>query len=135
MIKTLRDIISRLQYSSEQARELIWDCYNDKLTKDDTLTQLDNLFCIVDSACEFLTNYEHIKFEETKMVKKSPPKKQGFKKVQSKIAKQQEAKGVPAAEAKERAGRILASATRRASPAAKKRNPRLKKVKMPKRKK
>lgn len=69
------------------------------------------------------------------MAKKSPPKKQGFKKVQSKIAKRLEAKGVSGKMAKERAGKILASATRKASPAAKKRNPRLKKVLMPKKKK
>ena len=45
----------------------------------------------------------------------------GFAAVQSKIAKQQ---GV----SKESAGAILASASRKASPAAKKKNPRLKKV-------
>lgn len=50
----------------------------------------------------------------------------GFKSVQSKIAKRQ---GI----SKKRAGAILASSTRKASPAAKKKNPRLKKVKMPKR--
>lgn len=46
----------------------------------------------------------------------------GFKAVQSKIAKKQ---GV----SKERAGAILAAATRGASAAAKKKNPRLKRVK------
>ena len=46
----------------------------------------------------------------------------GFKTVQSQIAKKQ---GV----SKEAAGAILASATRNASPAAKKANPKLKKVK------
>jgi hypothetical protein len=46
----------------------------------------------------------------------------GFKAVQSQIAKKQ---GV----SKEAAGAILASATRNASPAAKKANPKLKKVK------
>jgi hypothetical protein len=46
----------------------------------------------------------------------------GFKAVQEKIAKQQ---GV----SKEAAGAILASATRKASPVAKKANPNLKKVK------
>lgn len=46
----------------------------------------------------------------------------GFAAVQNKIAKQ---KGI----SKERAGAILASATRKASPAAKKANPRLKRVK------
>jgi hypothetical protein len=48
-----------------------------------------------------------------------------FKAVESKIAK---AKGIP----KERAGAILAAATRRASPAAKKANPKLRRVLMPK---
>lgn len=52
-----------------------------------------------------------------KMAKKHP----GFKSVQSSIAK---CSGV----GKERAGAILAAATRRASPAAKKFNPRLKRV-------
>lgn len=46
----------------------------------------------------------------------------GFKSVQAKIAKKQ---GV----SKKRAGAILAASTRRASPTAKKRNPRLKRVK------
>jgi len=46
----------------------------------------------------------------------------GFKAVQSKIASKQ---GV----SKESAGKILAAATRRASPAAKRKNPALKKVK------
>lgn len=46
----------------------------------------------------------------------------GFKAVQAKIAKQQ---GI----SKDRAGAILASSTRKASSAAKKANPRLKKVK------
>jgi hypothetical protein len=46
----------------------------------------------------------------------------GFKAAQSQIARRQ---GV----SKKRAGAILAAATRRASPAAKKRNPNLKKVK------
>lgn len=46
----------------------------------------------------------------------------GFKKNQARIAKQQ---GI----SMERAGRILAAGTRRASPAAKRRNPRLKRVK------
>jgi len=45
-----------------------------------------------------------------------------FKSVQSKIARKQ---GV----SKQRAGAILAAATRRASPAAKRKNPNLKKVK------
>lgn len=45
----------------------------------------------------------------------------GFKAVQSKIAQKQ---GI----SKDRAGAILASASRKASPAAKKKNPRLKKV-------
>jgi len=44
----------------------------------------------------------------------------GFKAVQAKIAKKY---------GKKRAGAILAAATRKASPAAKKRNPNLKKVK------
>lgn len=48
-----------------------------------------------------------------------------FKAVQEKIAKKE---GV----SKERAGAILAAATRRASTAAKRKNPNLKKVKMPK---
>lgn len=46
----------------------------------------------------------------------------GFKSVQSSIAKRE---GI----SKERAGAILAASTRRASPAAKRANPRLKKVK------
>ena len=46
----------------------------------------------------------------------------GFKAVQAKIAKKQ---GIPM----ERAGAILASSSRKASPAAKKANPNLKKVK------
>ena len=46
----------------------------------------------------------------------------GFKAVQSKIAKQ---RGV----SKERAGAMLAASTRRASASAKKKNPRLKRVK------
>lgn len=50
--------------------------------------------------------------------KKNP----GFKAVQKSIAKKQ---GIPM----ERAGAILASSTRKASPAAKKANPALKKVK------
>jgi hypothetical protein len=45
----------------------------------------------------------------------------GFASVQSKIAKQQ---GI----SKDRAGAILAKSSRNASPAAKRRNPRLKKV-------
>ncbi len=49
-------------------------------------------------------------------------KVRGFKKVASKIAREQ---GI----SKERASAILASASRKASPAAKKKNPRLKKVK------
>jgi len=49
----------------------------------------------------------------------------GFKAAQSQIAKRQ---GI----SQKRAGAILASATRKASPAAKKRNPNLKKVAMPK---
>ena len=46
----------------------------------------------------------------------------GFKAVQAEIAKK-------AGVSKKRAGAILAARTRKASPAAKKRNPRLKKVK------
>jgi len=53
------------------------------------------------------------------VAKKAHP---GFKSVQSKIAKKS---GV----SKKEAGAILASATRKASPAAKKANPRLKRVK------
>jgi len=53
------------------------------------------------------------------MAKKSHP---GFKAVQKKIAKEQ---GI----SQERAGAILASSSRKASPAAKKKNPRLKRVK------
>lgn len=56
--------------------------------------------------------------EEMKKSKKHP----GFKAVQAKIAKKQ---GV----SKKAAGAILASATRKASAKAKKKNPRLKKVK------
>jgi hypothetical protein len=51
----------------------------------------------------------------------------GFAAAQKGIAKKQ---GIPM----ERAGAILASATRKASPAAKKANPNLKKVLMPKKK-
>ena len=57
--------------------------------------------------------------------KKKPVK--GFKNVQASIAKKQ---GV----SKKAAGAILASATRKASPAAKRANPALKKVKMKKKK-
>jgi len=49
----------------------------------------------------------------------------GFKAVQSKIAG---GKGI----SMDKAGAILASSTRKASPAAKKKNPMLNKVKMPK---
>ena len=49
-------------------------------------------------------------------------KKRGFKAVQSEIARKE---GV----SKERAGAILAASTRRASPAAKRKNPNLKRVK------
>lgn len=52
------------------------------------------------------------------MAKKHP----GFKAVQAKIAKKE-------GYSKEKAGAILAAATRNASKAAKKKNPRLKKVK------
>jgi len=52
------------------------------------------------------------------MAKKHP----GFKAVQSKIARKQ---GI----SKKAAGAILASSTRKASPAAKRKNPRLKRVK------
>ena len=51
----------------------------------------------------------------------------GFKAVQGSIAKRLEAKGVK--NAKDRAGAILAAKTRASSPAAKKANPRLKRVK------
>jgi len=54
--------------------------------------------------------------------KKAAKKHPGFKAVQSKIAKKQ---GV----SKKAAGAILASATRKASAAAKRKNPRLNKVK------
>jgi hypothetical protein len=54
--------------------------------------------------------------------RKKARKGMGFKAAQSQIAKRQ---GV----SKKRAGAILAAATRRASPAAKRRNPNLKKVK------
>lgn len=60
-------------------------------------------------------------FSPSDLVKKSNPHP-GFKAVQSKIASE---RGV----GKERAGAILASATRKASPAAKRANPRLKRVK------
>jgi hypothetical protein len=53
------------------------------------------------------------------MARKKHP---GFKKVQSKIARKQ---GI----SKKRAGAILAASTRKASPAAKRKNPRLKRVK------
>jgi|GEM_PF-1632258 len=65
--------------------------------------------------------------------RKKTAKHPGFKAVQSKIARQQVAKGVSADEAKERAGAILASSTRKASAKAKKKNPFLKRV-APKRK-
>jgi len=55
--------------------------------------------------------------KKTKMKKSHP----GFKAVQASIAKRQ---GI----SQKRAGAILAAATRRASPAARKRNPRLKRV-------
>lgn len=55
----------------------------------------------------------------TKKTKKHP----GFKKVAAKISKKE---GV----SKKRAGAILASATRKASPKAKRKNPKLKKVKV-----
>lgn len=51
----------------------------------------------------------------------------GFKEVQKKIAKKQSI-------SMERAGAILASGARKASPVAKAKNPLLKKVKMPKNK-
>jgi hypothetical protein len=54
--------------------------------------------------------------------RKKAKKGMGFKAAQSSIARRQ---GV----SKERAGAILAASTRRASPAAKRRNPNLKKVK------
>lgn len=56
---------------------------------------------------------------------KKTTKNPGFKAVQEKIAEKQ---GV----SKETAGAILASSTREASAAAKKKNPRLKRVVMPK---
>lgn len=52
----------------------------------------------------------------------------GFEAVQGKIAGQLEEKGVSPASAEDRAGAILASSSRNASPAAKKANPRLKRV-------
>lgn len=55
----------------------------------------------------------------------STKKHPGFKKVQNSIAKKE---GI----SKKSAGAILAKKTRKASPAAKKKNPKLKKVKMPK---
>lgn len=58
------------------------------------------------------------------MAKKSHP---GFAKVQSKIASEKGPSGKPLG--KQAAGAILASSTRNASPAAKKSNPSLKKVK------
>lgn len=59
---------------------------------------------------------------KVKKTKKHP----GFKAVQGKIAKKQ---GI----SKKRAGAILASRTRKASPTAKRKNPRLKRVKTKKR--
>lgn len=56
------------------------------------------------------------------MAKKKARKGMGFKAAQAQIAAR---KGISA----DRAGAILASATRKASPAAKRRNPNLKKVK------
>ena len=60
--------------------------------------------------------------KERRMKGKAHP---GFKAVQAKIAKKQ---GI----SKDRAGAILAASTRKASAAAKKKNPALKKVKMAK---
>ncbi len=57
-----------------------------------------------------------------KRVKRPKVKHPGFEKVEEKIERRQ---GV----SKKRAGAILSSRTRAASPAAKRRNPRLKKVK------
>lgn len=57
------------------------------------------------------------------MAKKKHP---GFKAVAAKIARKQGVSG-------KRARAILAASTRKASPKAKKKNPRLKRVKMPKR--
>ena len=70
---------------------------------------------------------EHQKQQEKaerriEMAKKRSRKHPGFKSVQNKIAKKS---GV----SKKAAGAILASATRKASPAAKRKNPRLKRVK------
>jgi len=59
-------------------------------------------------------------------------KHQGFKTVQSKIARRLKSQRVSDESAKERAGAILAASTRRASAKAKRANPRLKKVLMPK---
>jgi hypothetical protein len=53
----------------------------------------------------------------------------GFRAVQGDIAKRLQDKGVSAKEAHARAGAILASRTRGAGAAAKKANPRLKRVK------
>lgn len=61
-------------------------------------------------------------------MKNGMKKHPGFKAVQNKIAQKS---GV----SKKAAGAILASATRKASPTAKKANPNLKKVSMPKKKK
>jgi len=58
--------------------------------------------------------------------KTSKKKVRGFKNVARQIARKQ---GI----SKKRASAILASATRKASPAAKRKNPRLKRVRMPKR--
>ena len=63
-----------------------------------------------------------VKVEKQLCVNPNNMKHRGFKAVQSSIAKKQ---GI----SKKAAGAILASATRKASPAAKKANPRLKRVK------
>lgn len=52
----------------------------------------------------------------------------GFKAVEGKIAKEYEAKGINAKKAEKIGGAVAASAARNASPAAKKANPKLKKV-------
>ena len=77
--KTLRDINIRLKFASESARELIFDHYDeedirytlypspyelntlkDKLTTDNLITALDNLWCVVDACTAFLDKHEHI---------------------------------------------------------------------------
>jgi len=69
----------------------------------------------------------YISSRRKKQKQTKSPEHPGFQAVQREIAQRQ---GL----SEEKAGAILASQTRKASPAAKKRNPRLRRVKMPKKK-